>query len=360
MSFRLAPALLTAALLLPGAAGAQTLYQGTVGTSPIVLQLEKDGEEAFGRYFYRRTRFDSDLSGEREGEDFKLESRLTGDRLVLKRQGRRLAGTLTTSKGRTLPVSLQVATPPPPPAGAPKDLDGYARMQLAGLRFTMGESVRIGTRRIRWYQEPVSGTRLFRLEDGYPTDPLRKINAALSETQWRHVQSWFDCPGFGGGAGIDTDDASTPYLDDRFVSYAWQSAWSCSGAAHPDFGTSGVTYDARTGAMLKLEDLLRFGTAAPPAEESDIWYSYRGKQFAPGLVALLKRYHPDEMADKGADPEDGDCNYADPDVWDFPSWYLTADGLFVGAYFARVERACDAPDWAIIPWKALNGPAARP
>jgi len=352
-------AALLAAALLPVSAAAQTLYEGTAGTAPIVLELEQGTDGAIGRYFYRRTRVDSDLSGERQGETVTLESRLTEDKLVLNRQGPRLTGTLTTSKGRTLPVSLRLATPPPAFAGAPADLDGYARMQLAGITLAPGPMQRIGTRTIRWVIEPLSKTRLFRLEDGYTTLARQKINAALAETQWRHVQQWFDCAAREGGSGVDTDEPSVPYLGDRFVSYAWQSAWSCSGAAHPDFGTSGFTYDARTGDPLKLEDLLRFGDSPPPVEDSKIWYSYRGDRFAPGLVALLTRYHPDEMADPGKDAEDGECNYADPEMWDFPAWHLTADGLFVGAYFPRVDRACDAPDWAVIPWKALNGPAVR-
>ena len=352
----LALALLTA---FPNSVAGQTLYEGTAGTAPIVVELDTDSDVPTGRYFYSRTRFDIDLSGERQGEGVTLESRLTEDKLVLKRNGHGLFGTLTTGKGRTLPVSLRPAAPPAPPAGAPADLDGYARMQLAGLSFLPGSAERISSRTIRWYNEPISKTRLFRLESGYAPEALRTINAALARTQWEHVQNWFGCPGFDGGAGMDTDEASTPYLDDRFVSYKWDSGWSCAGAAHPDFGTTGITYDARTGAGLKLEDLLRFGTTAPPAEQSDGWYSYRGDRFAPGLVALLKRYHPTEMADIGQNAEDDECNYADPDVWDFPAWYLTAKGLYVGAYFARVQRACDAPDWSVLPWKALNGPAIR-
>lgn len=352
-------AALLAAALLPVSAAAQTLYEGTAGSAPIVLELGDGSDAAVGRYFYRRTRFDSDLSGERHGDTFTLTSRLTEDKLVLKQQGNSLKGTLTTSKGRTLPVSLRPATPPPRPAGAPADLDGYARMQLAGITFTPGTLQRIGTRTIRWYVEPQSQIRLFRLEDGYTAPARNKINAALAATHWQHVQQWFDCPAREGGTGVDTDEASVPHLDDRFVSYAWQSAWSCSGAAHPDFGMSGFTYDARTGDTLKLEDLLRFGDSPPPAENSKTWYSYRGGRFAPGLIALLTRYHPGEMAVPGEAAEDDECNYADPDVWDFPAWYLTPDGLFVGAYFPRVNRACDAPDWAVIPWKALNGPALR-
>jgi hypothetical protein len=344
--------------LLPQPAHAKTLYEGTVGTAPIVLELEDGTEGPFGRYFYRRTRFDSDLSGEQKGDTLTLESRLTEDRLALTRHGQTLSGTLTTAKGRALPVSLHVAAPPPLPPGAAADLDGYARLQLAGLSLTPGATARIGTRTIRWVQEPISKTRLFRLESGYAPDVLRRINAALTETQWEHVRTWFDCSS-SEGSGVEIDEASAPYLSDRFVSYSWQSSWGCAGAAHPDFGINGFTYDAHTGAALRLDDLLRFGDAVPPPEDSDAFYRFRSDKFAPGLVALLKRYHPDEMVDEGPDGGDDGCNYADPDVWEYPAWYLTAKGLFVGAYFPRVNRACDAPEWAVLPWKALNGPAMR-
>jgi hypothetical protein len=349
---------LLAAAILPQAAAAKDLYEGTAGTAPIVVELESGTDGLFGRTFYRRTRFNSDLTGEQHGDRLTLESRLTEDKLVLTRRGDNLAGTLTTAKGRNLPVTLHEASPPPAPPGASAELDGYARLQLAGLSLVPGATQTIERRTIRWYQEPVSKTRLFRVIAGYPPAALARINADLAETQWDHVHQWFDCPGFDGGTGVDNDEASAPYLGDGFVSYHWDSAWSCSGAAHPDFGIMGFTYDTRTGVPVRLDDLLRFGSGEPPADKSDAFYSYRSDRFAPGLIALLKRFHPDEMADKGGDDDDG-CNYDDPNVWDFPAWYLTAEGLFVGAYFPRANRPCDAPDWAIIPWEALNGPALK-
>jgi hypothetical protein len=273
----------------------------------------------------------------------------------LKPTGTGWAGTLTTAKGKRLPVSLAPATPPAAPAGAPANLGGYDRLQLAGLRLEAGPPERVGTRMIRWYTERRSGTRLFRIESGYAAAALRKINAALEATQWQHVRNWFGCPGYDGGAGIDSDEAGPVYLDDSRVSYAWRTSWGCAGAAHPDFGAQGVIYDAHTGAEIGLDDLLRFGKASPPPERADAWHAYRGTVFAPGLVTLLKRYHPAEMAASEADG----CNYDDPEVWRFPEAWLTPGGLFVAAYFARVARACDAPEWAVIPWRALNGPAAR-
>lgn len=353
MTMRLRALATVVALALPGAASAQ-LYQGKAGTVPIVLELDQGEGAPSGRYFYPSSRLDIALEGEPTGDGLTLRARSTDDSLALKRAGSGWAGTLTTVNGKTLPVSLAPATPPAAPAGAPTDLGGYERMQLAGLRLEPGAVERKGARAIRWFTERRTGTRLFRLETGYAPAALARINAALTRTQWDHVRNWFGCPAHGGGAGIDMDEVSSVHLDTAFVSYAWQTAWGCAGAAHPDFGTEGIIYDAHTGAEVKLDDLLRFGKT-PPAEKSDTWYNYRGEAFAEGLVALLKRYHPKEMA---ADKAEG-CNYDDTDVWSFPSAYLTADGLFVAAYFARANRACDAPDWAVIPWKALNGPAAR-
>ncbi|KRC82512.1 hypothetical protein ASE13_09630 [Sphingomonas sp. Root241] len=341
------------ALAFPVTAAAQ-LYEGKAGNAPIIVELDQGDGAPSGRYFYRSTRLDIALDGERDADALKLNARLTGDSLVLKRAGNGWAGTLTTAKGKTLPIALTPATPPAAPVGAPADLDGYDRMQLAGLRLEPARTERIGTRTIRWYTERMSGTRLFRIEGGYAAAALHRINAALTATQWEHVRNWFGCPGYEGGAGIDSDEAGPVYLDDSWVSYPWRTSWGCAGAAHPDFGVQGVIFDARTGSEVKLDDLLRFGKTPPP-ERSDAWYTYRGGTFATGLVALLKRYHSKQMA---ASEEDG-CSYDDPGVWSFPQAWLTPDGLFVAAYFARVARACDAPEWAVIPWRALNGPAVR-
>jgi len=351
---RLGALLTLAALALPGAAWAQ-LYEGKAGSAPIVVELDEGEGPPSGRYFYRSSRLDIAFQGERSADGLRLDARVTGDKLVLKRADSGWAGTLTTAKGKHLPVALAPAIPPPAPAGAPADLGGYDRLQLAGLRLEPGRVERVGTRSLRWYTERLTGTRLFRVESGYSAPTLRRINAALATTQWQHVRNWFGCPGYDGGAGIDSDEAGSVHLDASYVSYAWRTSWGCAGAAHPDFGIEGVIYNARTGAELALDDLLRFGKAPPPPERSKDWYEYRGGAFAEGLVALLKRYHAKEMA---ADDAEG-CSYDDPEVWSFPAAYLTADGLFVSAYFARVARACDAPDWAVIPWRALNGPAAR-
>jgi len=101
---------------------------------------------------------------------------------------------------------------------------GYDRLQLAGLRLVPEKVEQIGARTIRWYSERRTGTRLFRLDSGFPAEAMRRINAALATSQWEHVRNWFGCPGYDGGAGIDSDEVGPLYFDARFVSYAWRTS----------------------------------------------------------------------------------------------------------------------------------------
>ncbi|PVX30806.1 hypothetical protein [Sphingomonas pokkalii] len=335
-------------------AGSERTYEGTVGTAAVVMALEEDKDTASGRYFYRSVRLDIDLSGTVHGRTLDLQSRTTGDTLHLTRDGAALGGTLTTAKGRRLPVRLHPAgTPAPLPADLPAKLSTYERWHLAGLQLTSQRTETIGGRTIRWYREPLSGIRLFRVERGYAAPATAAVNRALARNHWAAVSAWFACTGYEGQPGTDTAKAQRPWLGDNHLSYLWNASWSCAGTAHPDFGTTGFSYDMRTGRELKLDELLRFGSGPIPPEESTGWYGYRSETFAPGVVALLKHYHPAEMTPPGPGDDDA-CNYADAEVWHYPSWALSEKGLWLGAYFARVQRACDAPDWAIIPWSALR------
>jgi hypothetical protein len=305
------------------------------------MELQPDPTEPGGRYFYRRTRFDINFSGATKAGAMSLEAFTTGDKFVLKPAGSGYAGEMTTKAGRRLPVTLR-----PAPAG-----DTYEAERRVGLSLAPAGAYAVSGRPLRWYVEAQSGVRLFRIEGGYPPAVTTAINAALQKAQWREVDDYFACPGEGGGPGVDEDKVSAVYLSDDYVSWAWSSSWSCANAAHPDFGTEGRTFSARTGRELTLDELLAFGKAPPP--DTDAWRDYRSSVFAQRLVARLRLLHPKEMATPGSD--DG-CDYSDPGVWDFPTWYLTAKGLYVGAIFARVARNCDNPEWSVIPWSALKKP----
>ncbi len=355
-------ALLASLVLFSGPSHAASndgqVYAGTVGAARIVMELEGSGEDVTGRYFYRKYRLDIGLGGGWTGDRLVLQSRSSSDRLVLRREGALLAGSLTTKAGRTLPVRLSpMGAPAPLAAGLPADmadLSPYERHQLAGLSLVPGSIRQDGPRALRDWREPISGITLFRIESGYPAPVLARINAALERQQWQHVSQWFGCEGFDGQSGMDASEARSPYLSDDFVSYAWFASWSCAGTAHPDFGTQGVTFDARTGRDLQLEGLLYFGKLPAPQPDTPAFFDYRSDIFAPRIVSLLGQLYPNEMQAADGEAAEDQCDYADTSVWDFPSWYLTGQGLYLGAYFGRAQRPCDEPDWSVIPWQHLT------
>lgn len=352
-------ALLASGLLPIGAsakdeAPSAKVYEGAVGPSPIVMSLERSGDSVSGSYFYRARRFDIELNGETKKGIVQLESFVTGDKLALKPEGAGYGGTLTTAKGKTLPVQLRAIGPEAAgdaPADAGEGLGLYEKMRLSGLTLKPQNTETSAGRNLRWYVEPTSGARLFRIESGYARPVLEKINKALARIQWANVSEYFGCPSATGGSGLEHSTVGKPYLSDAYVSFSIEDSWSCAGAAHPDFGMEGHSFDARSGDEIELDDVLKFGKGPVPKKDSDAWLDYRSKTFAPGVVALLKRFHPKEMkAPKG----DDDCNYADAEVWSFPPWRLTEKGLYAGASFARAMRVCDNPEWSVIPYSALN------
>lgn len=217
-----------------------------------------------------------------------------------------------------------------------------------------GELRQVGRFLLRDWREPASGITLFRIETGYPVSILDEINSALERQHRDRVAEWKDCKGYAGGSGVDISEESSVHLSEDYVSYAWFSSWSCAGAAHPDFGTQGFTFDARTGRELTLEDVLYLG--GPPAlkPETSSFYDYRSNVFAPQIIALFKRLYPADMAGAEGEAEEDRCDYADPSVWDYASWYLTEKGLYLGAHFARAQRPCDEPDWSFVPWEELS------
>lgn len=336
----------------PALAAGETTYEGTVGASRVVMELSDGTGDVSGRYFYLKVRLDIDLAGKRSGSALDLTSNFTEDHLSLTRSGEGLTGWLTTAKGRRFAVALHPAQAPATrPADFPAGLALYEQLRLSGLALTPQSSETLKGKAIRWYRESLTGIRLFRIESGYAPPALAAMNLALGRHQWSEVSDALQCTGTEGKSGMDTAEADKPWLGPDYVSYIWHSAWDCAGAAHPDFSTTGYSFDARDGHELKLDEVLPFGTAQIPAENSDAWLDYRSKVFAPAVVALLKRSHPKEMTPP-ADPDD--CNYADPDVWDFPNWAIAEKGLWLGAIFPRVMRPCDAPEWAVIPWSDLH------
>lgn len=332
------------------------VFVGTVGRYPIVMQIARNGDGDYsGAYFYERAHLDLPFEGMwRDGQLRLSTQNHSPDDLVLTPTKDGYLGTLHTHAGRSFGVRLHGAAPVaardlPDGADTAQPSDPYERQRLKGLRLQAQKAEVIGGRHIRWYVEPVTDMRLFRIESGYPAPIMAKINHGLSVFQWSAIAEAFGCAGYDGRPGVSGGVQAPPFLSNDYVSIAWSSEWSCMGAAHPDFGTSSISFDAHSGRELRLADLLWFGGSKPPATDKAIADDYASAIFAPRLVALLQSLYPRHMA-----ANDNDCDYTDPGVWDAPSWYLTPKGLYVGAYFPRAARVCDSPEWSVIPYARLT------
>jgi len=360
--------LLAATLTMAGLHAETLLLRGTVGKYPVVMKLDDADGQASGSYFYEKYKQDIPLRGKLDGQSYELSSAIydsddkNADHLELTRSKDVVKGAFTSGKGKSLPVELHVipsGSVPEPKSGLhfSRSMDDYERLQLADLTFLPGKTETIGGKyTIQWYTESRSKVSMFRVVSGYPEAVIASINNVIDSDFYGNLSGYFGCSDETGRPGTDTLQVTNHLLTDRFVSYAVSSSWFCAGAAHPDFAVGGTTIDARTGKRLTQEDVYWLGTGAKPAPNSDAWMKYHDEVFGPAMVKLFKRLHPQEM--KPAGDDDG-CNYADPDVWRFGSWYLTEKGMYVGAYFARVEKACDNPEWSFIPYSELkkNNPA---
>lgn len=354
----------------PGPAAAADLWEGTLGTSPIVLTLDPAAGQPSGQYFYRRHRHGIELSGSREADGgLRLEEWVMtpggGERPLWHLRAPRgdvLEGQWSGG-GKDLPIVLRrVATDALPATDDPglaelRAQDAFRYLQLHGLPLRAGQRQTVGDYRLQWWREPRSGIELFRVLSGYPEAQLPAINRTLARRHWDTVQAYLDCT-----ATPMSDFAPSTtlrHIGRHAISVSLLASYYCGGA-HPDQGDTPLNLDPRTGRALALEDVLWLGEGTPPARGDDragggdnAWFEYRDTVLAPWLVAQMQRLHPRQAAG-----EDGsECDYSDPEVWDFPTWYVSADGLYLDPYFARAFRVCDDPGWSVLPWSLVRAHA---
>ncbi|MCO4292151.1 hypothetical protein NF867_04655 [Solitalea sp. MAHUQ-68] len=337
-------------------AGTITL-QGTIGKIPIVMELNIDPVSASGTYFYKKLKQDIAFEGTAASNNLSLKSESTGDKFELTRNGHTLNGTYTNKKGTKLPVRLNDVEPNSVKLlfvneTLSKTLSDYSKLRLNEIKLIPGKQELLNQKYlIQWYSEPNSKINVFKIISGYPQPIINTINDQLYNEYYQNFEAYFSCSDMDGNAGYEQIEITSCFLNEQFVSICISSGWYCHPAAHPDFGESGITFNTKTGKKLELEDILWFGTGAKPKKESDEWFSYRSKTYAPQIVKLFKRLYPTEMIKPQTEEN---CDYTDSEVWDFGSWYFTQKGLYVGAYFARVARSCDNPGWSIIPFSELK------
>ena len=346
-----------------------SVWQGTIGKLQVVAKLDLDGDKPYGEYFYRSQLRDIQLSGTRlangasefdeAGTNGSAERDSSPGWSVRVDDNGVLKGEWHGMDGKVLPIRLFRATRQDIAPGAPvvaglDTADGlYNSLRLAKLQLQKSGGIEtVQGYAVQWWVEPRSKLTLFQFTSGYPTLALTKINAALRERHWSNIAEYFGCSG-------EFEQQVTPrHFGEDAISVSIFTSYSCAGAAHPDAGDAPLNLDARTGSEIDLEDVLWLGKGAPPRYDRQgnvggnaAYFTYRENEFAPWLRDTFARIYPKQMRKSANDDA---CDYSDAEVWKFPTWYLTDKGIYFGPSFARAARACEYPEWSILPWKYVK------
>ncbi|GAB3349136.1 hypothetical protein [Lysobacter tyrosinilyticus] len=337
---------------------AEPVWRGTLGTAAIAVELDPQSDTVFGRYFYTRHLSDITLEGQRSGTTLRVrepgEDDAKGPEWVLDTStAGELRGEWVGVDGRRLPIRLSRFS-----AAKVNDRerlkllrdDPYEYLRIAALRLEPGVAQTVGAYRLQWFEEPRTKVALFQVVSGYPEAERQRVNDRLRERQWQQISNAMECLG---NPRAEEYDLTTTLrrIDATIISVSLSASYYCGGA-HPDFGDAPLNIDPRTGSVLELEDVLWLGKGVPPRFEGateKAFLEYRDNVLGPWLQVTMAKRYPNDVEPT----EDYDCDYTDPQVWKFVSWYVRDDGLYLGPSFARAARNCEYPEWSVLPWQDI-------
>lgn len=354
------------------------VFTGTLGKMPIVLELNTtQQDEVTGRYFYEKYHRDLELSGSLQDSTLNLvegNNRYGDDKplptLKLEETASGWQGEWQSPQGKKLPVKLAAAKLPAPTsatlpfvAALPND-EPYEYLRLQGLKLKPAKKENFMGYDLQWWTEPETKISLFSVESGLSKDDQQRVNQQLLGRLWNEVISYHSCQLRGGENVEFMQQAEPKMISPAVVSLNISTSYYCGGA-HPDFGDSPLNIDVKTGHPLSLEDVLWVGEGKPllhaerdslgdkplSEAESDARYRYVSKELVPWVIQQFTALYPTEMKKPA---QDDDCDFTDESIWGTTPWYFTDKGLYLGAYFARVQRSCDRPDWSILPYSVVK------
>lgn len=377
---RLAPCAAVLFSLIPSvhADDGRRVFTGTLGKMPIVVELNiTQQDEVTGRYFYEKYHRDLPLSGALQNSTLTLtegNNRYGDDKplstLELEETGSGWQGEWKSPQGKKLPVKLIEARLTAPTSSTLPFIaalpysEPYEYLRLQGLKLKPAKKENFMGYDLQWWTEPETKISLFSVESGLSKDDQQRVNQQLLGRLWNEVISYHGCQ-LQGGENVEFMQQVQPkMISPAVVSLNVSTSYYCGGA-HPDFGDSPLNIDVKTGHPLSLEDVLWVGEGKPllhaerdslgdeplSKDESNARYQYVSKELVPWVIKQFTALYPTEMKTPTGDD---DCNFQDESIWGTSPWYFTEKGLYLGAYFARVQRSCDRPDWSILPYSLVK------
>lgn len=345
-----------------------TILQGTIGPYSVVMSFWGNDTDGYdGNYFYKTNGRNIRISGNKYRDSLKLVAMNMNDKtsdedtseiFMLKNTSNNYTGTWTKIKGKTLTVTLApvdvntVRNPYASLPGVQKMKKGDPLDYIRTSAFEIVSDRERGAGKYLLHYQHVKGTNinLFSISGG-DADAMKQANIVLKDALIDEANSYLSCTGVI-GAGDYNYTLGEPYITGDVLSVYRHVDYDCGGA-HPDDADEPININLKTGALLQLEDVLRFDNNPIPVPNSDNWLTYRSDKYAPKLVKLLTTLYPSEMQVPKS-PDEDPCDYTTTDVWSYVQWWFTPRGLYLSPYFAHIVAPCREPEWSYIPYNELK------
>lgn len=350
--------------------GAESLHKekfyyltGMAGDKKITVKMELFGDLWFGRFFYNDQKKDLVLKGKCDSvkcefaatrwEPQKNKETIQASFHIEETPEHHWVGIWTDGQGQGLPLHLKPIHKDSiqhPFGYLPfvKKLDPYSYFRSSLVKFSKTKTTSQEGNTIEWWSDDVGRIMMPRLGKGFTSQQRDSTNKTLAELHFKEIENYASCTS-ASQPGEYESNVEIKFVNRDLVSFILSTRFKC----HSNIVTQQqqpFTINTHSGKIASLEDLFWFGPSdtSVPLPESQPWFDYRYKIFGDTITATLKRLYPEKM--QASSP----CNYADPKSWQFPTWYLTPKGLYVGAFLPGIDRSCDNPAWSFIPYTDLS------
>ncbi len=322
-----------------------SLFSGFVGEAKVVINLTRDGENLTGDYYYRRSGSTNrlKLSGTiaEDGSFTLLESNAAG------KQTGSFKGKWKNDQNAP-GASLEGEWLKP--GQKEEGLGFYAWEQM--ISFT---TTKITTREIKEAMKPKKAT----LSAEYPElsgntgaagfNALAKAEVMKALAAFRKDMNSLtaaDVKMIGAGMGNYIDVGyMIEFADEDLISVNFTES-TFEGGAHPNSGTTALTYDLKAGRALKLADLFKPGSK---------------------YLTTIADYATKDLQNR-KDPESGENMGIAQDIWEdgvkptadnYSNWNVTKKGLLITFPAYQVAAYAYGPQTVIVPYSTLKD-IARP
>ncbi|MCC6702989.1 MAG: hypothetical protein IT221_15770 [Fluviicola sp.] len=346
---------------------APLVLKGTIGKSTIYLEIEEEGPEYFGKYFYQKQLIDIPIQGKLINGVYKLnsyyefsygEEPLT-ETFTFSKKGTKYVGKWMKGS-KQLPLSL---SPVPVAELSPKKLQSNKQLSsltLSGINLpklnyfklkgndtlTMHEGVRI-----KRFTEITTGIEIMRIDSGLTKSKMDFVNAHLERMQIEFFFDMLDCSSYNGELADFGVNYSLGIINEDLFSMSFFNYYYCNGMPHPEEANYSYNLDLNSQKELKNTDYLSEYALASKDELT---------MFQKCLMNYFKKIVP-ELFDENTNEENSEmigaeCGYYMSELWE-PSVNVcfTREGMQVIPYFSHMMAPCLEPEWAIIPYSELKG-----